>query len=569
MEYVVFAWVIFGVIVLIMLKGFLDERKKKKKFILWLKNHYGELPKREEYREEEFRKIARYYKAHEKDGFHIDDITWNDLNMNEIFKRMNYTYSAAGEEYLYYLLRTPMQEEASAGKLEEQINYFMQHKEERVEYQTAFAGIGKTGKYSIYDYLDYLDLLGEKSNGKHHLGNLAILLSIGAMYFSVQYGILLLIVVVTHNIVSYFKDKNEIDPYITSFGYILRLIKNVEKIGKLPAEAFGEERESLEKCRKSLGQFKTGASIVMSPARMSASGNPLEILLDYARMVFHLDLIKFNQMLLEVRKNKDVIDRMLTIIGYMEAVIAIGAFRASMESYCIPRFDRSRGMKAENIYHPLLQNPVKNSILTERGVLITGSNASGKSTFLKTVAINAILAQTIHTCMADSYSASLYRIMSSMALRDDLAGGDSYYIVEIKSLKRILNRLEEEGNPVLCFVDEVLRGTNTVERIAASTQILKSLSKASVLCFAATHDIELTHLLKKYYNNYHFEEEIVDNDVVFHYQLMRGRAVTRNAIKLLGVMGYDEEIIKEAEEMAEGFLEKGSWENATICLTEE
>ena len=108
-----------------------------------------------------------------------------------------------------------------------------------------------------------------------------------------------------------------------------------------------------------------------------------------------------------------------------------------------------------------------------------------------------------------------------------------------------------------------------MERIAASTQILKSLSKASVLCFAATHDIELTHLLKKYYNNYHFEEEIVDNDVVFHYQLMRGRAVTRNAIKLLGVMGYDEEIIKEAEEMAEGFLEKGSWENATICLTEE
>ena len=569
MEYVVFAWVILGVIVLIMLKGFLDERKKKKKFILWLKNHYGELPKREEYREEEFRKIARYYQAHEKDGFHIDDITWNDLNMDEIFKRMNYTYSAAGEEYLYYLLRTPMQKEASAGKLEEQINYFMQHKEERVEYQTAFAGIGKTGKYSIYDYLDYLDLLGEKGNGKHHLGNLAVLLSIGAMYFSVQYGILLLVVVVAHNIVSYFKDKNEIDPYITSFGYILRLIKNVEKIGKIPAEAFGEERESLEKCRKSLGQFKTGASIVMSPARMSASGNPLEILLDYVRMVFHLDLIKFNQMLLEVRKNKDVIDRMLTIIGYMETVIAIGAFRTSMESYCIPRFDRSRGMKAENIYHPLLQNPVKNSILTEKGVLITGSNASGKSTFLKTVAINAILAQTIHTCMADSYSASLYRIMSSMALRDDLAGGDSYYIVEIKSLKRILNRLEEEGNPVLCFVDEVLRGTNTVERIAASTQILKSLSKASVLCFAATHDIELTHLLKKYYNNYHFEEEIVDNDVVFHYQLMRGRAVTRNAIKLLGVMGYDEEIIKEAEGLAEGFWEKGSWENATICLTEE
>ena len=559
MEYIVFAWAIFGVIALIMLKGFLDERKKKKNFILWLRNHYGELPEREEYKEEEMRKIARYYEAHEADGFHIDDITWNDLNMDEIFKRMNYTYSAAGEEYLYYLLRTPMQEESNAERLEEHVNYFMQHKEERVEYQTVFAGIGKTGKYSIYDYLDYLDLLGEKSNRKHYLGNFAILLSIGAMYFSVQYGILLLVAVVTHNIVSYFKDKNEIDPYITSFGYILRLIKNVENMGKLPKNVFGEEREELEKCQKSLGQFKAGASIVMSPARMSASGNPLEIVLDYVRMVFHLDLIKFNQMLSEVRKNKDAIDRMLTIIGYMETVIAIGAFRISTESYCIPRFDRSRGMKAENIYHPLLEKPVKNSLLTERGVLITGSNASGKSTFLKTVAVTAILAQTIHTCMADSYSAGLYRIMSSMALRDDLSGGDSYYIVEIKSLKRILNQMEEEGNTVLCFVDEVLRGTNTVERIAASTQILKSLSKASVLCFAATHDIELTHLLEKYYNNYHFEEEIVDKDVVFHYQLLKGRAVTRNAIKLLGVMGYDEGIIQEAEELAESFLEKGSW----------
>ena len=238
---------------------------------------------------------------------------------------------------------------------------------------------------------------------------------------------------------------------------------------------------------------------------------------------------------------------------------AIGAFRTSLEKYCIPEFDKRRGIKAGNLYHPLLEKPVKNSILTEKGVLITGSNASGKSTFLKTVAVNAILAQTIHTCMADHYHAGLYRIMSSMALRDDLAGGDSYYIVEIKSLKRILNQIGENGNPVLCFVDEVLRGTNTVERIAASTQILKSLARSSVLCFAATHDIELTHLLERYYNNYHFEEEIIDNDVVFHYRLLKGRATTRNAIKLLGVMGYDDTIIREAEEMAENFLKKGSW----------
>ena len=127
-------------------------------------------------------------------------------------------------------------------------------------------------------------------------------------------------------------------------------------------------------------------------------------------------------------------------------------------------------------------------------MLLTGSNASGKSTFLKTVALGAIMAQTINTCPADHYEACFFHICSSMALRDDLDSGESYYIVEIKSLKRILDQAGQY--PLLCFVDEVLRGTNTVERIAASTQILKSLGRKNLICFAATHDSELKELLK-------------------------------------------------------------------------
>ena len=154
--------------------------------------------------------------------------------------------------------------------------------------------------------------------------------------------------------------------------------------------------------------------------------------------------------------------------------------------------------------------------------------------------------------------------MTSMALRDDLEGGESYYIVEIKSLKRILDvaRQHEEDtgtNPVLCFVDEVLRGTNTVERIAASTKILQSLHRPGVLCFAATHDIELTELLAECYDNYHFEEEIEEGDILFNYVLRTGKAVSRNAIRLLGIIGYEEAIIEEAEGLASHFLNTGSW----------
>ena len=116
-----------------------------------------------------------------------------------------------------------------------------------------------------------------------------------------------------------------------------------------------------------------------------------------------------------------------------------------------------------------------------------------------------------------------------MALKDDLLGGESYYIVEIRSMKRIIDETKK-NQKVLCFVDEVLRGTNTVERIAASCEILKSLSKRGTICFAATHDIELTDLLNEEYDNYHFEEEIEQGDVVFNYILKPGKATTRNAI---------------------------------------
>ena len=88
---------------------------------------------------------------------------------------------------------------------------------------------------------------------------------------------------------------------------------------------------------------------------------------------------------------------------------------------------------------------------------------------------------------------------------------------------------------------------------------MKSLIGNHVKCFAATHDIELTHLLENDYENYHFEEEVIDDDVVFNYLLKTGRATTRNAIKLLSVMGYDEAIIDNANAMAAAFIEKGHW----------
>jgi len=195
-------------------------------------------------------------------------------------------------------------------------------------------------------------------------------------------------------------------------------------------------------------------------------------------------------------------------------------------------------------------------------VLITGSNASGKSTFIKSAAINAVLAQTIYTVCATHYQSSFFKVYTSMALTDNLFGNESYYIVEIKSLKRIVDAAKGEI-PVLCFVDEVLRGTNTVERIAASSRILHTIANSNALMFAATHDIELTYMLEHCFSNYHFEEQIFEDNITFDYQLKEGRATTQNAIALLGMLGYPAEIIDKARQAATHFIDNGEWQPVT------
>lgn len=557
MEYAVFIVVVLIFFVFVLMKGIFTVKREKKKFIIWLKENYGVLLTRE-YNSEEFRACQTYFQKHKNEGF-IDDITWNDLNMDDLYKKMNYSFSSAGDEYLYYVLRTPCFQVEELEKREKLISFFQTNESNRIYLQQILKNLGRTGKFSIYDYLDHLDFLKEQNKIYTCLSALLFIPAIFICFFNPSLGVTFIIMLAIRNILVYFRKKKEIEPYIISFSYIMKLLRAAEQIEKCSDTVYQEECELLKKSRKNFSGFKRGSFwIISSP---NSSGNPLDLLLDYCRMIFHIDLIKFNSMLSVVRKQTHDIDILISTIGYLEAMISIGAFREHKQNeYCIPNLKIGEvHLTVKDVYHPLLVEPVKNSISTKKGILLTGSNASGKSTFLRTIAVNAIMAQTIHTCFASYYESCFFNILSSMSLKDDLGNGESYYIVEIKSLKRIIDVSFLQNQPVLCFVDEVLKGTNTVERIAGATQILKGLSGKNILCFAATHDLELTQLLEKEYINYHFEEVIENEDVHFSYQLLEGCATTRNAIKLLKMMGYREDIIEAADKMAQNFIENGVW----------
>ena len=375
---------------------------------------------------------------------------------------------------------------------------------------------------------------------------------------------MVLIAVFSFNIYTYYKEKGEVGNYFVCCKYLVGMVENAREIEKLNLPILKEYNSKIHRLSGEL-KYLTKNMYLISDGTMNDS--IMGMFLEYVKMLFHVDLIKFNSIVKATDDKIELIDQLYETMGRIEAAVAVSSFKRLLineyGAYAKPSISRGGDknfIEFKEIYHPMIEGAVKNSMKEEKAVLLTGSNASGKSTFLKTVAINAILAQTICVVCGEELSMSESYIYSSMALRDDLESNESYYIVEIKSFKRILDKSRNGKRQIMCFIDEVLRGTNTVERIAASSIILNKLSRERTVCFAATHDIELTRILQTSYKNYHFEEDVVEDDVLFNYELKTGPATTRNAIKLLKVIGYDKEIIDGAMTRAENFMRDGVWQ---------
>lgn len=486
----------------------------------------------------------------------IDEITWNDLNMDDVFQKINHTWSFAGEDYLYYLMHVPVNSKKDWKDQEELIRYYQEHERERIELQMLFAKIGKYHGASIYSYISRSIEMNTHTPLVHYLCPIALAIAIGSLFFNPAEGVGFLILVVITNIGLYFSKRRAIENSMQALQYFLNLQKAAGDILKKKLVVNEHYREMLQKDYTSVKKY-LGWTTMLKPADWGNQSLE-EIVLDYFRLVTHLDNILFYRCMRRLKQNMNAVENLITTMGFLESIIAIGSLRKALPYYCVPEFSERGQLEIRDAYHPLIEEPIENSICAEKGILITGSNASGKSTFLKTVAINAIMAQGLHTCAANIYRGPWYHIFSSMALRDNIYQGESYFIAEIKALKRILEA-KDENLPVLCFVDEVLRGTNTVERIAASTQVLREFQRRNILCFAATHDIELTFLLEKEFENYHFQEQIQEGEVLFDYRLYKGRSNSRNAIRLLELLGYETDIVEGANEMVARFLKNGKW----------
>lgn len=198
------------------------------------------------------------------------------------------------------------------------------------------------------------------------------------------------------------------------------------------------------------------------------------------------------------------------------------------------------------LYHPLLKDAVPNDGTLAKTIIITGANASGKSTFMKGIAVNVILAQTIHTCAAREFAIPMMDVMSSVAIRDDILLGESYYVREVKYMKRMLQRLEEK-RLVLFVIDEIMKGTDQKESLAVSLSLLHYLRHKNCFVIAATHDRELVERLESGYVRYYFDCRYEDGQLQFDYLLRPGFGGETNAVRLLKQFDFPEEILLYAD----------------------
>jgi hypothetical protein len=281
-----------------------------------------------------------------------------------------------------------------------------------------------------------------------------------------------------------------------------------------------------------------------------------QVFFEAANMMLLLDVNVLYFAAAEIRANRAAILRTIATVGTVDAAISVASYRAGTTGWIRPVL-RSQAATATmtGLRHPLLPDAVPNSIVLgpPHGLLVTGSNMSGKSTFLRTLGVNAVLAQTVNTCLATAYRAPVFTVRSVIGRSDDLMAGKSYYRDEVEAVLTLV-RASQSLHPHLLLFDELFRGTSTSERIAAAEAVLRELldsdqqsqTDSPHVVIAATHDRELVELLQGVYAPYHFSDTVGSDGLSFDYQVREGPAQSRNAIAILDLFGAPPRVVQRA-----------------------
>ena len=498
-----------------------------------------------------FDNIERYFgKKDKSDTFHsLSDKTCNDLDFKELFMFVDRTTSRVGQQYLYDRLRTVPNTGETLREQEQLIHKISDDPELRANLQLQLDKLGTDEAYYLTSLFHEVYITEPKWFFVTRLLSFTSLLSLLLLPLHPQL-IFVLTGVFIINTGIHFWNKRNLYKYLASIPQLLRL-NGVAK-ALLKSGLFQEKNRDIELSITAIEKVRNKMSFFKLTSKLESD---FEILfwavLEIFKILFLLEPLFLFGILKQLDDKRKEMEGLFSFVGYVDFLISIASLRNGLDQYCIPEITNSnQSLDAKEVYHPFIINCVANSIqVKEKSILLTGSNMSGKTSFIRTIGINAITGLSLNTCFAEKFSLPRTCIYSAIRISDDLMNDKSYYFEEVLTIKEMIQH-GRSSKSNLFLLDEIFKGTNTVERISAGKAVLSYLAKSENIVFVSTHDIELADLLKEEYVLYHFSEKLDNKSIDFDFKLKEGKLRNRNAIRILQINDYPDEIIVEAIEIS-------------------
>lgn len=525
-----------------------SKRRRRRKLLARFRAEWGHRSERAR----NIQAISRYHRVlTTEDESPLDERTGQDLDLDALFAVLDRTVSPVGRRLLYHRLRTTPASDNLNG-FEALMTRLAEDAKERERIQMSLARLREdSGDVWWLTQPGVLDI----KRGDVIFPLLAPVVPAAFLLATVwPEAIILAILGILTNVTVRYVTAPRLSPLLHPFRQIGPLLATAETLGPLIATDGVRVGPSLSADLTRLTRLRRIVSWVSRDPLMSD---------DYSSAVFEalnmLLLLDVNVLYFastEMRANSPALLRTIATIGTVDAAISVASYRAGTIGWTRPVLQSHAGSATmTDLRHPLLVEAVPNSIALAppHGILVTGSNMSGKSTFLRTLGVNAVLAQTVNTCLAAAYSAPVFAVRSVIGRSDNLMAGKSYYRDEVEAVLALVHA-SRSRLPHLFLFDELFRGTSTVERIAAAEAVLVELlshdqegqTDTPHIVMVATHDRELVDLLQGVYAPYYFSDTVGSDGLSFDYQLREGPASSWNAIALLEICGAPARVVKRA-----------------------
>ncbi|WP_316836317.1 MutS-related protein [Pedobacter nutrimenti] len=499
----------------------------------------------------DFKQLKGYcaYFAQESGG-HLSDAIAADIDLENLFAYIDRTNSKPGQQYLYQKLRSGKKDPEALKQLDLLAEQFAADEHLRISTEIELSALGSKNAYYIHELFttSYQALY---SGWISLYIRFAALLWIASVVLTVvlknQMFFLLSLGLTLFNFYLHYGNKKKISSYVHSLPQLYKLMRAAERILKLVVHP---DAQSAKASLKELAPLQRSLSMVNFQDK--TSGDPTDLSASALELIKTFLLVEpamFLKSVNRINQQRSNIEILFNFIGQTDMAISVLSLRTGLPYYCKPDFSGVKEeLKVTDLYHPLVENCVANSIKVkaEQGVLITGSNMSGKTTFIRSLVINALLSQTLYTSCSNCYSAPFMNLFTSIRMSDDLEEHKSYFQAEALSILDIVNKTMGQKESSLILIDEIFRGTNTIERVAAAKAILSYLTAHKNFTFVSTHDLELAELLGKEYAVYSFEELVSETRLVFDYKIKPGVLKNKNGLAILSSMGYPQSIIEDA-----------------------